>query len=87
MMQFEKTNTRQNKDIKRGTSSFLKVENGEALLSPRILLLKYTGYEWVFVSHVETGKNRKNIMRQGFSITIQGFSDKLVVSAGLNLNL
>lgn len=63
MMQFEKTNTRQNKDIKRGTSSFLTVENGEALLSPRILLLKYTGYEWVFVSHVETGKNRKNIMR------------------------
>lgn len=65
MMQFEKTNTRQNKDIKKGTSSFLKVENGEVLLSLRILLLKYTGYEGVFVSHVQAGKNRKDIMRSG----------------------
>lgn len=89
LMQFEETNTRQNKNTKRGTSFFLKMENGEVLLSPRILLLKCTGYQRVFFSQVQAGKKQKghNEVWQDFSITSQCLSDKLVVSAGLDLCL
>lgn len=68
-----------------------KMENRETLLSPRILLLKYTGLEWVFVSHAQTWKNRKGTCRLAGLLhglpAHQCFSDKVVASAGLNVCL